>query len=60
MGELWGLYCEPLESIECLITGLDWIYRQTFNRSRALVGNGIVDHSAPVGAAPTTNSLFST
>ena len=46
MGELWGPYCEPLESIECLITGLDWIYRQTFNISRAFVGNWIVDHSA--------------
>ena len=39
-------------------------YRKTFNISRTLVGNKIVDHSdvlgaSPVGAAPTTSS-FST
>ena len=39
-------------------------YSQTFNISRTLVGNEIVDHSdivgaSPVGAAPTTSS-FST
>ena len=37
-------------------------YRQISNISRALVGNGIVDHSdvvgaSPVGAAPTTSSF---
>ena len=46
----------------------DWIeyiyYCQTFNVSRTLVGNKIVDHSdvvgaPPVGPAPTTSS-FST
>ena len=41
-----------------------WIYRQTSNTSRTLVGNKIVDHSdlvgtSPVGTAPTTSS-FST
>ena len=39
-------------------------YRKTYNISRTLVGNKIVDHSdvvgaSPVGAAPTTFS-FST
>ena len=39
-----------------------YIYRQTYNLSRTLVGNNIVDHSdvdeaSPVGAAPTTSSL---
>ena len=39
-------------------------YRQTYNISRSLVGNKIVDHSdvvgaSPVGAASTTSS-FST
>ena len=37
-------------------------YRKTFNISRTLVGNKIVDNSdvvgaSPVGAAPTTSSL---
>ena len=38
-----------------------WVYeyRQTSNISGTLVGNKIIDHSAPVGAAPTTSS-FST
>ena len=37
-------------------------YRQTFNISRTLGGNKIVDHwdvvgASPVGAAPTTSSI---
>ena len=36
-----------------------WLYHQTSNISRSLVGNKIVDHSDVVGAAPTTSS-FST
>ena len=32
-------------------------YRKTSDISRTLVDNKIVDHSAPVGAAPTTYSL---
>ena len=35
------------------------VYRKVSNIRRTLVGNKIVDHSAPVGAAPTTSS-FST
>ena len=34
-------------------------YRQTFNMSRTLIDNKIVDDSDVVGAAPTTSS-FST
>ena len=46
------------------ITRINIDYRQTFNISRTLVGNKIVDHSdvvgaLPVGTAPTTSS-FST
>ena len=38
-------------------------YRETFNISRTLVGNRIVDHSdvieeSPVDAAPTTSSFW--
>ena len=41
---------------------LDWIYHQTSNMIRTLVGNKIVDRSdvveaSPVGAAPTTCSF---
>ena len=31
-------------------------YPQTCNMRRTLVGNKTADHSAPVGAAPTTSS----
>ena len=39
-----------------------YVYRQTFNISRTLVGNKIADHScvvgaSPVGAAPTASSF---
>ena len=42
--------------------GWCWNYRKTFNISRTLVENKIVDHSdvvgaSPVVAAPTTSSL---
>ena len=45
-------------------TDMDVYYRKTYNISRTLVGNEIVDNSdvvgaSPVGAAPTTSS-FST
>ena len=42
------------ESIKIMIQNC----RQTSNISRTLVGNKIVDHSAPVGAAPTTFFTF--
>ena len=46
-----------------LCVSLDATYRRTFNISRTLIGNTIVDLSdvfgaSPVGAAPTTSSLF--
>ena len=52
---VWGVYTK--------IICKKW-YRKTFNISRTLVGNEIVDNSdvvgaSPVGAAPTTSS-FST
>ena len=48
-----------IETATCWITT---IYRQTYNISRTLAGNKIVDHSGVVGAAraaPITSS-FST
>ena len=41
------------------INELDLKYHQTSNMSRTLIGYEIVDHSAPVGVAPTASS-FST
>ena len=45
------------------VINTDTMYRQTFNVSRTLIGNKIVDHSdvvgaAPVGVAPTASSFL--
>ena len=34
------------------------IYRETSNKSRALVGNKIVDHSDVAGSSPCANHIF--
>ena len=57
------------DPVSCYCTDTIWnvniyAYRKTYNISRTLVGNKIVDNSdivgaSPVGAAPTTSS-FST
>ena len=50
------------DDIFCETVGLSKLYRQTFNISRIVVGNKIVDHSdvvaaSPVDPAPTTSSF---
>ena len=70
--EWFNIYCSFAASyingrwwrMTTMETDMEVYYRKTYNISRTLVGNEIVDNSdvvgaSPVGAAPTTSS-FST